>query len=142
MNEGRGKLRMKKLHVAAIAGGVLLTGLGVAMAATNPDRVTYERFATQALFIYAKEKLCPQAPNIFGLRGQCAGLLQSNQALIQQLIVNGTQRRNFLFFSLYTTELSASSILPPALSSMVPSYRFETVGVFQQFVVYKVQEQR
>jgi len=133
---------MKKLHIATLTGGILLAGLGTVMLATNPDSPAYEAFATRTLVAYSKEHLCPQVPVLFGLRAQCAGMLESNQAPIKKLIINGTQRQNFLFFSIYTTDLSVNAILPASLSAMVPSYHFETLGICQQFVVYQVQEQR
>ena len=50
---------------------------------------------------------------------------------VQRLTAN-TRQQNFIFFSIYTTDLS--------VSSMIPSYHFETVGALQNFYTYKAQE--
>lgn len=113
-------------------GGMVLLGLAGIMVATNPTDTAYERFATQELSTYIEDNVCGGTPLPFGLGSQCTFLLQSNQPQIQRLIANSTHQRNFLFFSLYTTNLS--------LDDSLPSYHVETLGVLQNFHTFKIQE--
>jgi hypothetical protein len=57
---------MRMAPLALPAAG--LAALAAAMAATNPDRVAYERYATQRLSRYLKTDLCPQASAAGGKR--------------------------------------------------------------------------
>ncbi len=123
---------MKRWKIAAIASGLLVTALGAIMAATNPRQDAYEAFATQALIAYAGENLCPKVP-VIG-RAQCETLLSTNQAEIRRFISQGTKRRNYFFLSVYTTDLS--------ISNWLPSYHFETLGLFGQFIVLQAREER
>ncbi len=120
---------MRKWQIGAI-GGVVLAAVAGGMIMTNPDEASYEAFATEALINYAGENLCPKVP--FLGRMQCESLLKTNQAEIKKIVARGTQRHNFIFFSIYTTELSVTSLLP--------SYEFGTVGAFNQFYVYKAKQ--
>ena len=109
----------------ALAMGLLSMGL---LAVTNPHQADYEEFATQKLISYAREHLCNQAP--LGLSTQCQGFLYNNQSQIRRLITKGTRRRNYGLFSLYQTDLS--------ISSLVPSYRVEAIGILHHFLIYKL----
>lgn len=122
---------MRRLKLAAIVGGLALIGVGGVLALTNPNQENYEAFATQKLTTYLGDNVCIKAP--FGLKEQCKSALVSNRAEIQKLISDGTRQQNYLFFSIYTTDLS--------LTSLLPSYHFETVAVFQQFYVYQAKQQ-
>lgn len=123
---------MQGLKAAMVVGGLVVSCVGVAMAATNPNQETYEAFATQKLIGYLDEKLCTKVPAEFSLKAQCKSALQTNQLQIQSLVSKGTDRQNFIFFSVYKTHLS--------LSLLLPSYQFETVGVFRQFHIYQAKE--
>jgi uncharacterized protein YceK len=125
---------MQGLKVAAIA-GITLAGVGAILAATNPDQATYERFATQQLIVYLDQNACIKAP--FGLKERCQSLLESNKTQIQTLISEGTQRQNFIFFSLYTTDLSVDNLLPIGAGNFIPSYHVESIGIFQKFHIYQ-----
>lgn len=131
---------MKALKMAAVAGAVSLLGLGAIMAGTNPDRNAYQEYGTQKLTGYVKDNVCQKLP--LG-KDQCGGLLESKQAEIEQVIAQNTYRQDFIFFSIYTTDLSLTSLVPAQLRSMVPtlpSYQFESVGVLQNFYTYKSQK--
>ena len=124
----------KPLHIALIGGGLALIGVAAVLAITNPSQATYEEFATQAAIDYLGQEVCVKAPLAFGLQDQCQSALTSNQRQIRQMIAKGTQRQNFGFFSLYKTDL--------AVTSFLPSYHVEAVGVFQRFIIYKAIEQK
>ncbi|MBC7970311.1 MAG: DUF4359 domain-containing protein [Verrucomicrobia bacterium] len=139
---------MKYKRIALYLSVLALTGLGVALALTNPTKPAYNRYATERLTLYLNDNVCPQAPNILGnnLQDQCVELLKENQADIRKLITQNTEQSNFLFLSLYTTNLSAYDLLPRDIRQFVspqllPAYTFETVGVFQSFHTYKARRQ-
>jgi Domain of unknown function (DUF4359) len=118
-----GGLKPKQLWAGvAIAG---FAGLGLCLAATNPSQAAYEAYATQRLSAYLQENVCSDAPAVFNLRKQCRSLVKSNQADIRRFVATNTHRQNFIFFSVYTTDLSVGSFLP--------SYQVKTVGMFQNF---------
>ncbi len=131
--ESRSNGSMKKYRIAAIVGGCALVGLGGILAITNPGPVAYEAFATQAAIEYVKESVCIKAPTLFGLQAQCQSALESNRGAIKKIIVDGTRRQNYVLFSLYTTDL--------AISSELPAYHVESVGILGRFVIYKTQKQ-
>lgn len=121
---------MNQRKFTAIAGAIGLSGFGIALTIMNPNETTYEAFAAEKVAQYAEAKLCNQAP--FGLERECTTWLKSNQIQIRQIIADKTQRLNFLLFSIYVTDLSVSPYLP--------AYKFRTVGVFQQFFIYKAEQ--
>lgn len=128
---------MKGLPVLAVLGGLALVGLGTAMAVTNPNQEAYDEYAVEQLSTYLKEEACSQAPKLpqveeFLLR-QCKSLVDTARPQIKQILSQKTQRQNLVLFSIYRTDLNIS----PAL----PAYHFETVGVFQKFYIYQVEEQ-
>lgn len=110
-----------------------LTCLGGVMVATNPGQDAYESYATQQLVTYVDQQVCAKAPTAFGLNQECRSLVQSNRPQIQRIIAEGTQQRNFVFFSVYTTELSVTSFLP--------KYRVLTLGIFDQFLIYDTMQE-
>lgn len=117
------------LLVAAVVGG-----MGVVMALTNPSQSSYEEYATVQLTEYVKDEVCQDAPKILGnfLARSCDELLDSSHPAIQKIISANTQRKNLIFFSIYITDLS--------VSSSIPSYHFESVGVLQKFYTYNAEE--
>jgi hypothetical protein len=124
---------MKRWKIIAITGGLLfVAAVGGSMVATNPRQEAYEAFATGALIEYAGENLCTKVP-ILG-KAQCEALLNTNRAEIKQFVSKGTERRNYGLFSIYVTDLS--------ISTWLPSYHFETLGLFGQFIVLKAQEEK
>lgn len=127
---------MKVLQVITAVGGVALVGLGSVMALTNPGRDDYEEYAVETLTTYLKEEACPKAPTVAGigdlLQRQCKTLVDTGRPQIQQIISQTTQQQNFIFFTIYRTDLSVGPILPV--------YHFETVGVFQKFYIYQAEK--
>jgi hypothetical protein len=119
--------------------GLVLAGLGVAMAVTNPSQASYEEYATQQLAAYLKDNTCAEAGEL--LRGVCNQLLNENQSEIKELISANTERQNFGVVSVYKTDLSVGELLPSFLRNTVPSYHFETVGVLSGFHVVKAKKE-
>lgn len=116
-----------------------LVGLGAAMAVTNPSQASYEEYATQQLAAYLRDNTCADAGEL--LKDGCNKLLNENQSEIKGLISANTQRQNFGVVSLYKTDLSVGELLPSFLGKLVPSYHFETVGVFSSFHVVEAKKQ-
>ncbi|NEO97966.1 MAG: DUF4359 domain-containing protein [Symploca sp. SIO2E9] len=122
--------------VTTIAGGVIVVILGASMAMTNPGKGAYEKYAVGRLTKYLKEEVCSEpskredVPKF--LQRQCPKLIDGLRPPIQTVISQTTQRRNFVFFSIYRTDLDVGSSLP--------AYKFGTVGVFDKFYVYQADE--
>ena len=141
---------MKVLKIGVYLIGMAIAGVGVAMAVTNPAPADYEAYATQQLSTYLQDNVCTgNAPGFLGqvlqerfMQEQCSALVGNNQDQLRQLIAEGTVRQNYLVLSLYTTNLSANQLLPSGLSiGQLPSYKFETVGLFNRFVTYQADRQ-
>lgn len=117
--------------------GVAIVGLGIAMAIANPDQQAYEQYATVQLTSYLKTSVCTQGQNIFGnlMQQPCNSLVETIKPQIQPLLSQNTQRQNFIFFSIYRTNLSLSNFIPFA-----PSYQIETIGAFNNFYSYQPQK--
>ncbi len=131
---------MKGLKMAILVTGVTLLGLGAAMALTNPNQPAYDEYAAEKLSEYVKEKVCQKAAI---LRDGCVSTVDAGRSDIQKVIAASTQRQDFILFSVYKTELSLNRLLPSGLNSVLsglPSYQFETVGVFQSFYIYKAKQ--
>jgi Domain of unknown function (DUF4359) len=126
---------MKSLKPLASISLVFLAGLATAMAITNPDSSAYEEYAVEKLTFYLKHDVCSQVPQAFESLAQnsCASLIESNRPQIQKVIARSTQRQNFILFSIYRTNLS--------ISPVVPLYRFQTVGLMQNFYTYGAEQQ-
>jgi hypothetical protein len=135
---------MKGLKVFTYLLGAAILGVGIAMAITNPRQDAYNRYATQQLTAYLESNVCSEAPQVLGnlLVDQCVSLLRNNQTELAEIVAQSTQRQNFGILSIYKTNLSASQFIPPVISDSVPSYHFETLGVFQNFYTFKAEEQR
>jgi hypothetical protein len=128
---------MKNLRGLSLILGASLLGVGIATLVTNPDRASYETYATRRLTAHLQDEVCPQAGILEDL---CDSALRDNQPQIQEFIANNTERENFLFWSIYKTELSAGDLVPGAIRSVVPAYYFETVGVFSSFYTYEAKQ--
>jgi Domain of unknown function (DUF4359) len=127
---------MKRVRLVAGVTGVLLIGLGAAMAMTNPPQSAFEDFALEHLRVEG----CKQMP--FGLAKQCPRFVDDNQPQIKRLMTRHTERQDFVLFSLYRTDLSLGSIAPNfPLMPMVPSFQFQTVGVLGQFYLFEARRQ-
>jgi hypothetical protein len=127
---------MKPLTIIAYTGAAVgLTALGVTMAKTNPSQVEYEEYAVQRLTEYLKTDVCKKTTNFIEnlIRFNCEKLVDSANPQIQEIIAKTTERQNYIIFSTYRTNLK--------ISSWIPSYKFETVGAFDQFYTYTAEKE-
>ncbi|MEB3358062.1 MAG: DUF4359 domain-containing protein [Synechococcales bacterium] len=136
---------MKSFRIAALLFVSAIAGIGVAMAVTNPGEEAYEAYAVAQLSEQLEARICEKAP-LF-LEGICGSVLSDNQSWLRDLVQGGTVRRNYLFLSIYETNLETEAaldrVLPANLSLSVdglPAYHVETVGVFRQFYTYEVRQ--
>jgi hypothetical protein len=125
---------MKILKAIGTGGVMILLAVGGMMIVTNPGTRDYERYATVALTSYLKEKVCTKvSQELEGmLASYCKSLVDLGNPQLQQLISQQTERQNFLLFSIYRTELS--------LPAPIPSYGFETLGVWKKFYTYQAEQ--
>jgi len=127
---------MKPLTIIAYTGAAAgLAALGVAMAKTNPSQVEYEEYAVQRLTEYLKTDVCKKTTNFIEnlIRFNCDKLVDSANPQIQEIISRTTERQNYIIFSIYRTDLK--------INSWIPSYKFETVGAFDQFYTYTAEKE-
>ena len=122
---------MNPIKFAAIA---TLAGLGIAMTITNPSQSDYEEYAIAQLTAYLKDNTCTQTLKDEDslLQHSCTLLVNIGRPQLEKLIADNTNQRNFIFLSIYRTELSISPLLPV--------YRFETVAALQKFYTYQVEK--
>ena len=127
---------MKPLTIIAYTGAAAgLAALGVAMAKTNPSQVEYEEYAVQRLTKYLKTDVCKKTTNFIEnlIRFNCDNLVDSANPQIQEILARTTERQNYIIFSIYRTDLK--------INSWIPSYKFETVGAFDQFYTYTAEKE-
>ncbi|WP_251960226.1 DUF4359 domain-containing protein [Nostoc commune] len=127
---------MKPLTIIVYSGAAAgLAVLGVAMAKTNPSQVEYEEYAVQRLTEYLKTDVCKKTTNLIEnlIRFNCDKLVDSANPQIQEIIARTTERQNYIIFSIYRTDLK--------INSWIPSYKFETVGAFDQFYTYTAEKE-
>lgn len=126
---------MKSLNILKSFGMVVLVGLGVSMALTNPSQSDYEEYALGQLTDYLKNNACTEVSQSFGkfLYRQCTALVDTGRPRLKRIIADNTYQYNFIIFSIYNTNLSISPLLP--------GYEFKTVGIFQKFYIYEAEKQ-
>ncbi len=105
-------------------------GIGGIMAATNPHRSAYEAYAVEQISNLAEER-CQSVPAELGivLQGPCRAAIAAARPQLLTLIAAATTRQNYIFFSIYRSDLS----IPAANLDA----RVESIGIFNNFVTYK-----
>lgn len=127
---------MKPFQICLGVLGVGLAGLGTVMAILNPEEAAFEEFAVRKL----KTDGCKEVPSI--VREQCPGFVETNKAEVKKLITQNSDRQNYFFFSVYSTNLSARSLFPGVpFFIKLPSFQLETVGMFGKFYIYDAEKQ-
>ncbi|QSJ18145.1 DUF4359 domain-containing protein [Nostoc sp. UHCC 0702] len=126
---------MKASTIMAYVVVAALAVCGVAMAKTNPSQTDYEEYALQRLTQYLKQDVCKKTSRFIEnlLHSKCDKLVDSTNPQIKEILAATTQKQDFIVFSIYRTDLKVSSWLP--------SYRFETVGAFNNFYTYTAEQQ-
>jgi hypothetical protein len=122
-------LMMAQWQVVPI-GLLTVCGLGGMMMLTNPDRMAYEAYAVDRVGELAKDQ-CDRAPAGLGivLQGPCRAAIESFKPQLKPLLAASTSRQNFMFFSIYKSDISV-----PAASL---NAKVESIGIFNNFFTYK-----
>ncbi|HIK38196.1 MAG: DUF4359 domain-containing protein [Geminocystis sp.] len=109
---------------------LFLLAAGGILVATNPGMGKYQKYGTEALVRYAKENVCiPTSKSLEELvKSQlCNVLLEAGRKeAIPAIIATNTKRDNYLLLSIYRTDLYL--------------YSFETVGILNNFYVYRAKK--
>lgn len=105
-------------------------GIGGIMAVTNPNQSAYEAYAVEQISNLAEAR-CQSAPAELGivLQGPCRAAIAAAKPHLLPLIAAATTRQNFIFFSIYRSDLSVPSANLDA--------KVESIGLFNNFVTYK-----
>ncbi|NJL61306.1 MAG: DUF4359 domain-containing protein [Methylacidiphilales bacterium] len=125
---------MKVSTIITSVGVLGLFLLGVVMTKTNPSQPAYEQYAVGELTHYIKGNVCKKTPDILEkiVNLKCDKLVDTANPHIRDIIAATTDRQDFIVFSIYRTELK--------LNDWIPSYKFETVGAFNNFYTYSAEE--
>ncbi|UKO98295.1 DUF4359 domain-containing protein [Nostoc sp. UHCC 0870] len=127
---------MKLFNILAYVGSIGFAAvLGVVMANTNPSQPAYEDYAVQKLTSYLKKDVCNSTTKLIEklINTNCDKLVSSANPQMRQILSATTERQDLILFSVYRTEFK--------LNSWIPSYRFETVGAFNNFYTYTAEQQ-
>lgn len=122
---------------SAIITGVGVFGLSllaIAMVKSNPSEASYQQYAVKELSSYVKSNVCKKSLGILDklINNQCDKFVDTASPQMGDFIAASTERHDFMIFSVYRTELK--------VSDWVPSYKFETIGAFDKFYTYNVQQ--
>lgn len=136
---------MKSWKVTAVLTAMVVAGVGIAMAATNPGEEAYRNYATQRLTQYLQDNECVKIDDSF--RDLCKLLEQpQGQSLLRRLVTENTERQNYGLLSIYQTTFSTGDIVPSFLKNLLSlptiSYQTETIGLFGTFQTYKAEKQQ
>ncbi len=125
---------MNNSQLILMGSSLILATTGVAMIATNPDNLAYQEYGANQISIELQKNGCAKIPKSFGdfLQTQCKSIVEQMTPELGNVVAKNSQRRNFLLFSIYVTDLS--------LPTPLPSYHFETLGCFNTFFVIKAEE--
>ncbi|MFM7269963.1 MAG: DUF4359 domain-containing protein [Cyanobium sp.] len=116
-------------------GAAVAAAAGLGLVMTNPGRDDFEPFAAEQLTKAAVEELCDPSslPAIARLLVRdCPGLIRSQRPVLGKLALAATQRRNFLLFSLYRTDLGGQQVLP---DWRIPRYQALTLAAAGRFLL-------
>ena len=103
---------------------------------TNPGPEAYIQYATTKASRYLSEEVCTDLPAGLGdlLTEQCSEILQSTRPQLETILRDRTKRLNLGVASLYRTSFGIPEF------PFLPEYRAETLGIFRQFVTYRVSQ--
>jgi hypothetical protein len=126
---------MKAWTIIASVGIATTAVLGMTMTTTNPKQAEYEEYALEKLTTYLKTDFCQKTPNFLQniIQVNCNQLVDSANPQIKDIIAATTTRKNYIVFSIYTTDLK--------VNNLIPGYTFQTVGAFDNFYTYKAEKQ-
>ena len=110
-------------------GGVILMGFIGCLVLTNPGQSDYEEYASDQLVYYVKDRVCYDRGVAVLLQRYCQTLVDSSRKQLGHFLSQKTERNNYLFFSIYKTDLFVPGLFP--------RYQFETIGILENFYTYE-----
>jgi hypothetical protein len=125
------------LVMGALAASVVAAGLVL----TNPGPAAFEDFAADRLVDLLTRDLCDQGGLPMMMRvvvHDCPGLVRSQRTPLGAWARQGTIRRNFGLFSLYTTNLGGQQLA----QWQIPRYKATTLAAAGCFVVIRTGRQQ
>lgn len=125
------------LVMGALAASVAAAGLVI----TNPGPAAFEDFAADRLVDQLTRDLCDEGGLPMLMRvvvHDCPGLVRSQRTPLGAWARQGTIRRNFGLFSLYTTNLGGQQLA----QWQIPRYQATTLAAAGRFVVIRTGRQQ
>ena len=118
-------------RAAFVVGGLLLSAIAW-LVRSNPPPLAYERYATKQLATHLKTETCRQAyqiatgvPPALAAWG-CRWLVDAGQPGLEFAVRQTTERRNYVLFSLYHTQVGPQTTWP--------NYRQTTLAIGNSFI--------
>lgn len=127
-------LDMKPLTTLICVSAASIGIIGSILTKTNPNQNKYEEYALDKVTTYLKTDVCNKTPSFLEklIEVNCEEMLQSAMPHLKELITTTTNRQDYLIFSIYRTEIK--------LDSVIPGYKFETVGALNQFYTFNAEQ--
>ncbi|MCX5950786.1 MAG: DUF4359 domain-containing protein [Cyanobacteria bacterium] len=125
------------LVMGALAASVAAAGLVL----TNPGPAAFEDFAADRLVDLLTRDLCDEGGLPMMMRvvvSDCPGLVRSQRTPLGAWARQGTIRRNFGLFSLYSTNLGGQQLA----QWQIPRYKATTLAAAGRFVVIRTGRQQ
>lgn len=133
---------MKISQVIGMVGGIGIICIGAIATVSNPQEARYQKYAGEKIAFYLKENVCQNSnsnlPIDLGkfsskaLENYCKTLVDASQSQLGELIGKQTSHQNYVFFSIYQTEIQ--------LPEPFPHYSFETLGIFSNFYTFRAEK--
>ena len=122
-------MRLKQEQIKIGTLGVI--GVGLLLIFTNPNNHRYRNYLSKEISTNLQEDFCAEAPSAFGhlLQRRCDKLVENQKTQLNNIIDYSTQRNNYLFFSVYKTEVTVINGLP--------RYQAQSIGLFNHFWTYQ-----
>jgi hypothetical protein len=120
------------LAASTVVGGLVLT---------NPGPAAFEDFAADQLVNLLTRDLCSDGGLPMLMRvvvHDCPGLVRSQRTPLGAWARQGTRRRNFGLFSLYTTNLGGQQLA----QWRIPRYKATTLAAAGRFLVLRTRRQQ
>ncbi len=117
----------------------LLIGCGLVLALSNPPIKDYRLYAGRKFSHLLSQKLCIDShfkmlSTIVGK--DCEVLVTAQQPVFEYLTEKFTTRTNYVFFSIYQTQIGGDALIPNLL---LPTYQFSTFAFVGQFFTFDYQ---
>lgn len=110
---------------------------------TNPSIEKYQAFAIAEAKDYLVDDACPRPLPFLGtsLQDECTDFLKSDHStpVIRRMIAHSSDRKNYGFFSLYSTRLDVEALMPALPQGLLPRYQIDAIGLGNQFMIYNAQ---